>query len=161
MHGFSFSTPVKVRFAETDAQGIAHNSNYFVWFEVARVDYLERYAGGYDRLRALGVEALVLETHLRYLQPARFADRLLVHARCLDVRGARFRYEYAIERDGVVIADGWTAHACVDAVTLRPTRVPGWLAEAIERAEIVSSAATESSPSSSSSSRSSSSRSSS
>jgi acyl-CoA thioester hydrolase len=150
VQGFSFATEVKVRFAETDAQGIAHNSNYFVWFEVARVDYLERYAGGYNRLRDLGVEALVLETHVRYLQPARFADRLLVHARCLDVRGARFRYEYAIERSGIVIADGWTAHACVDAVTLRPTRVPGWLIEAIETAEL-SADATASSPSSSSS----------
>ena len=162
MLGFSFATEVKVRFAETDAQGIAHNSNYFVWFEVARVEYLERYAGGYNRLRELGVEALVLETHVRYLQPARFDDRLRVHARCLDVRGARFRYEYAVERDGAVIADGWTAHACVDADTLRPTRVPVWLAEAIARAELdaVSSGATASSLSSSSS-RSSSSRSSS
>ena len=67
-----------MRFAETDAQGIAHNSNYFVWFEVARVEYLERYAGGYQRLRDLGIEALVLETHVRYLQPARFDDRLVV-----------------------------------------------------------------------------------
>jgi acyl-CoA thioester hydrolase len=135
VHGFSFSTELKVRFAETDAQGIAHNSNYFVWFEVARVEYLERHAGGYQRLRDLGVEALVLETHIRYLEPAKFADRLVVHARCLDVRGARFRYEYAIEREGVLIADGWTAHATVDAVTLRPTRVPPWLTEAIETAE--------------------------
>jgi acyl-CoA thioester hydrolase len=129
--GFSFSAPVRVRFAETDAQGIAHNSNYFVWFEVARVDHLERFAGGYQRLRDLGIEALVLETHVRYLEPAKFDDRLLVHARCVDVKGARFRYEYAIERDGVVIADGWTAHATVDAGSLRPTRVPAWLAEGI------------------------------
>lgn len=135
MHGFSFSAPIRVRFAETDAQGIAHNSNYFVWFEVARVEYLELYAGGYQHLRDTGVEAVVLETHVRYLQSARFDDRLLVHARCLDVKGARFRYEYAVERDGVVIADGWTAHATVDAVTMRPTRMPGWLREAIASAE--------------------------
>ena len=135
MHGFSFSTDVKVRFAETDAQGIAHNSNYLVWFEVARVEYLERHAGGYQRLRELGIEALVLESHVRYLQPARFDDRLVVHARCIDLKGARFRYEYEIERAGVVIADGWTAHATVDAGTLRPTRVPTWLAEAIASAE--------------------------
>jgi acyl-CoA thioester hydrolase len=134
--GFRFSTPVKVRFAETDAQGIVHNSNYFVWFEVARVEYLEQFAGGYQRLRDLGIEALVLETHVRYLQPAKFDDRLQVHARCVDVRGARFRYEYAIERDGVVIADGWTAHATVDSATLLPTRVPAWLAQAIESAEL-------------------------
>jgi acyl-CoA thioester hydrolase len=129
--GFTFSAEVRVRFAETDAQGIAHNSNYFVWFEVARVDHLERFAGGYQRLRDLGIEALVLETHMRYLQPAKFDDRLLIHARCVDVKGARFRYEYAIERDGVVIADGWTTHATVDAVSLRPTRVPAWLADGI------------------------------
>ena len=135
MDGYVFSTPVKVRFAETDAQGIAHNSNYFVWFEVARVEYLERYAGGYQRLRDLGVEALVLETHVRYLVPAKFDDRLLVHARCVDVKGARFRYEYAIERDGKLLADGWTAHATVDAQTFRPTRVPGWLVDAIVSAE--------------------------
>jgi acyl-CoA thioester hydrolase len=135
VHGFSFSAEVRVRFAETDAQGIAHNSNYLVWFEVARVEYLERFAGGYQRLRDLGVEALVLESHVRYIQPAKFDDRLLVHARCVDVKGARFRYEYAIERAGAVIADGWTVHATVDANSLRPTRVPTWLAEDIVNAE--------------------------
>ena len=133
--GFSFSTDVRVRFAETDAQGIVHNSNYFIWFEVARVEYLERYAGGYQRLRDLGVEALVLETHVRYVQPARFDDRLVVHARCLDLRGARFRYEYAITRGDELLADGWTMHATVDAATMRPTRVPEWLREAIASAE--------------------------
>jgi len=137
--GFSFSTNLRVRFAETDAQGIAHNSNYFVWFEVARVEYLERYTGGYQRLRDLGIEAVVLETHIRYLEPAKFDDRLVVHARCLDVRGARFRYEYAIARAGTLIADGWTAHATVDARTFRPTRVPTWLQEAIATAESSSS----------------------
>jgi acyl-CoA thioester hydrolase len=144
--GFSFSTDVRVRFAETDAQGIAHNSNYLVWFEIARVDYLERFAGGYQRLRDVGIEALVLESHVRYLQPAKFDDRLLVHARCVDVKGARFRYEYAIERAGLVIADGWTAHATVEAVSLRPTRVPAWLADDIVSAE---GSARTSSPSSS------------
>jgi acyl-CoA thioester hydrolase len=135
VHGFSFSAEVRVRFAETDAQGIAHNSNYLVWFEIARVEYLERFAGGYQRLRDLGIEALVLESHVRYIQPAKFDDRLLVHARCVDVKGARFRYQYAIERAGVVIADGWTAHATVTAFSLQPTRVPTWLAADIAQAE--------------------------
>src|SRR5207247_10024178 len=44
--GFRFSTDVTVRFAETDAQGVAHNANYLIWFEVARVAYLAEYAGG-------------------------------------------------------------------------------------------------------------------
>jgi len=145
MEGFSFSTPVRVRFADTDAQGIAHNSAYVVWFEVARVEYLRAYAGGYQSLRETGTEALVLESFCRYRVPARFDDALDVYTRCLDVRGARFRYEYAIVRDdGELLADGWTAHACVDAATFRPTRVPDWLVTAIRSAE-----STASSPSSS------------
>ena len=136
MEGFTFSTTVRVRFADTDAQGIAHNSAYVVWFEVARVEYLRKFAGGYQALRDEGIEALVLESHLRYRTPARFDDVVHVHTRCSDVRGARFRYEYAIVRDdGELLADGWTAHACVDAATFRPTRIPPWLVEAMERAE--------------------------
>jgi acyl-CoA thioester hydrolase len=135
LDGFGFATEVRVRFAETDAQGVAHNSNYFVWFEVARIDYLERYAGGYQRLRDQGIESLVLESHARFLVPALFDDRLLVNARCVDVRGARFRFEYAVTRGGETIADGWTRHGTVDAVTLRPTRLPAWLVEAVATAE--------------------------
>ena len=132
---FHFSTDVKVRFAETDAQGIAHNSNYLIWFELARVEYLEKYTGGYPALRAQGIESLVLETHVRYRKPAQFDDRLVIHARVAEVRGARFRFDYEVERAGEVLADGWTSHACVDATTMRPTRIPQALAEAIAKAE--------------------------
>ena len=134
MEAFQFTAQIRVRFAETDAQGVAHNSNYLVWFEVARVEFLERYAGGYQRLRDEGIESVVLESHVRYLQPAVFDDRLLVHTRCHAVRGARFRFDYALERGGTTIAEGWTTHATVDAATLRPTRLPEWLAEAIATA---------------------------
>ena len=137
MDGFIFSTDTKVRFAETDAQGIVHNSNYLVWFEIGRVDYLEAFAGGYQRFRDEGLEATVVESHVRYLVPARFGDLIRIWTRCHDIRGARFRYEYALERvaDGVQIAHGWTTHACVDAKTMRPTRLPAWLAAAVATAE--------------------------
>jgi len=135
MEGYGFSVPVRVRFADTDAQGIAHNAAYLVWFEVARVEYLREFAGGYQQLRDHGIEAIVLESLCRYRIPVRFDDELVVHTRCLGLRGARFRYEYAIVRGDDLVADGHTEHACVDAGTLRPTRVPAWLVEAIEAAE--------------------------
>jgi acyl-CoA thioester hydrolase len=133
--GYSFSTDLVVRFAETDAQGIAHHSEFLVWFELTRIEYLRRFRGGYRTLRDEGVDALTLEGYVRYRLPARFDDRLTIHARCTDVRGARFRFEYEIERDGEIVADGWTTHACVSVGDHRPTRVPPWLAEAIGAAE--------------------------
>jgi acyl-CoA thioester hydrolase len=133
--GFRFSTEIAVRFAETDAQGVAHNAAYLVWFEVARIEYLARFRGGYKGLQADGYEALTTESHIRYLQPVFFDDRIRIHARCIDVRGARFRYEYVLQREIETVADGWTQHAVVDRVTLRPTRFPAWLAEEIARSE--------------------------
>ena len=135
MDGFNFSTEVSVRFAETDAQGIAHHASFVVWLEVARVAYLAEHAGGYLAIQEQGIEALTTEVSVHYRQAARFDDRLTVWTRCVDVRGARFRYEYAIERDGELVADGYTSHATVDRETHRPTRVPAWFAEAIARAE--------------------------
>ena len=135
MDGFSFSTEIRIRFAETDAQGIAHHASFLVWLEVARVAYLERYTDGYRAIRERGIEALTTEVHLRYHRAAYFDERLTVWTRCVDVRGARFRYEYRVARDGELVADGYTNHAVVDRETYRPTRVPDWLADAMARAE--------------------------
>jgi acyl-CoA thioester hydrolase len=135
MEGFRFRTEITVRFAETDAQGIAHNAAYLVWFEVARIEYLARHAQGYRHIQEQGYEALTTESHVRYVRPVFFDDRLVVHARCGDIRGARFAYEYAVTRDGELVADGYTRHAVVDAKTLRPARFPAWLADAVAAAE--------------------------
>lgn len=135
MEGFSFATDVKVRFAETDAQGIAHHASFVVYLEVARVAYLEAFAGGYGAIRERGLEALTTEVFLRYHQAAYFDELLTIWTRCTDVRGARFRYEYRIARDGELVAEGHTQHATVERGSYRPTRVPEWLAEAVARAE--------------------------
>jgi acyl-CoA thioester hydrolase len=135
MEGFRFSTEIVVRFAETDAQGIAHHASFVVWLEVARIAYLAEHAGGYRALQEQGIEALTTGIELRYLRAAHFDDRLTVWARCGALRGARFRYDYAVERDGALVAEGSTTHATVAASTRLPTRVPAWLAEAVARAE--------------------------
>jgi acyl-CoA thioester hydrolase len=146
MGDFRFSSVGRVRFAVRDAQGVAHISIYLVWFEIARIAYLEEFAGGYPALRETGLESFVLESHVRYLQPARFDDRLTIHARVGELRGARFRFDYEITNTaGETIADGWTSHACVDSTTLRPTRIPTGLAEAIATAEAWSSSSSSSS----------------
>ena len=132
---FHFSTELTVRFAETDAAGIAHHSAYLVRFEAARVAYLSEHAGGYQALRDKGIEMPVVEVNVRYFSPALFDDKLRVYARIFDIRGARFRCQYVVERDGERLAEGSSLHALVDSRTFRPTRMPAWLKEAIKKAE--------------------------
>ena len=135
MEGFRFSTDVVVRFAETDAQGIAHHASFVVWLEVARIAWLAEHAGGYPAIQAQGIEALTTAVEVRYHRAARFDDRLTIWTRCVDLRGARFRYEYAVERDGELVAEGSTSHATVDAATHRPIRLPQSFLDAAARAE--------------------------
>ena len=135
MEGFNFSTEIVVRFAETEAQGIAHHASFVVWLEVARIAYLAEYAGGYRAVQERGIEALTTEVTVRYLGAVHFDDRIRIWTRCVGLRGARFRYEYALERAGELVADGSTSHATIDASTGVPTRVPAWLAQAVARAE--------------------------
>ena len=54
MDGFHLLARGERRFAETDAQAIAHHASFLVWFEVARVAYLAAYAGGYRRSASAG-----------------------------------------------------------------------------------------------------------
>jgi acyl-CoA thioester hydrolase len=124
-----FDHPVRVRFAETDAQGIAHHASYVVWLEEARVAHLAACAGGYTAIRERGVEALTTGLELTYDRGAVFDDVLTIRIRCAEIRGARFRYEYLVERDGTRVASGSTRHATVDAGTHRPIRVPSWLVD--------------------------------
>jgi len=135
VEGFSYSTEVAVRFAETDAQAIAHHASFVVWLEVARVGYLAEHAGGYRAIQEQGIEALTTEVHVRYHRAAHFDERLRIWARCVDLRGARFRYEYKVVRGDELVAEAWTAHATVDAVTRRPARVPPWFIDAVAKAE--------------------------
>jgi acyl-CoA thioester hydrolase len=154
MDGYPFTHQVRVRFAETDAQGIAHHASFVVWLEVARVAYLAAFAGGYRAIRERGIEALTTGVHLEYERAAVFDDVLDIGVRCDDLRGARFRFDYQIDRDGVRVAHGWTAHATVDAATRRPTRVPEWFVADVLRAERSSTSPAEApAPSSSGSSR--------
>jgi acyl-CoA thioester hydrolase len=138
MDGYRFSTDLTVRFSETDAQGVVHNAVYLVWFEIARIAYLGQFSGGYKGLVEQGVDATTIEAYVRYLDGTRFDDELRIHVRATDLKGARFRFEYAVERTNEpagMVADGWTAHACLNSATLRPTRMPAWLAQAIAGVE--------------------------
>ncbi len=133
--GFQHAYEVRVRFAETDAQGIAHHAAYVVWLEVARVAYLADHAGGYRSIQEQGIEALTTGVQLEYRAPAYFDDLLTVWLRCVDLRGARFRFEYLVGRGGEPIATGSTSHATVDRASRTPTRVPGWFVAAVASAE--------------------------
>jgi acyl-CoA thioester hydrolase len=116
---------VRVRYAETDKMGIVYYANYFVWFEVARTDFLRNAGWSYREMEAAGFALPVIEAHCEYRQPARYDDELDVRTTGGLLSPIRVEFAYEIVRlaDAAAIAVGRTVHATLDP-TGRPCRLP-------------------------------------
>ena len=123
---YPYSHRIRVRFAETDAMGIVHHSNYLLYLEETRVEYLRHLERPYTDLRADGVDLAVLECHLRYRRPLRFDEQLDVHTMLVRPTRATLRMAYLLTVDGEVRATAVTAHGAVNGQG-RPVRMPPWL----------------------------------
>jgi len=107
---------VRVRYAETDQAGMAHHAAFLPWFEEGRVALLRSLGKPYQEFEAEGLHFPVREAFCRYWAPARFDDVLTVATLIEEIGGASVRFHYRITRasDAVLIAEGYTFHACVD-----------------------------------------------
>ncbi|MEO1084020.1 MAG: thioesterase family protein [Acidobacteriota bacterium] len=125
--------PVEVRYAETDAQGVVHHSNYIVWFELARTGLCSMSGHHYAEVEALGFYLVVTRTETRYLKGARYGDTVLVTCRIerLSSRGIRFVYE--VKKEDETLATGATEHVWVDRTSGRPCRTPEVLRQPFSR----------------------------
>lgn len=106
-------TEIRVRYAETDAMGVAHHSHYLVWFEAARAEFCRARGIDYVQMERDGMFLPVAEARCRYRAPARYEDVLGVRVRVtMAKRGlARFEYEVINNVTGVTLAEGETVQA--------------------------------------------------
>jgi acyl-CoA thioester hydrolase len=116
LHYAAGETQVRVRYAETDQMGVVYHANYFVWFEVGRVELMRQHGLDYKRLEIEeGCGIVVVEATARYKSPARYDDQLTIETRVRQVRGPVIRFDYRILRadDGALLCEGETVHVVV------------------------------------------------
>jgi acyl-CoA thioester hydrolase len=110
-------TAIRVRYAETDQMGVVYHGNYFVWFEVGRVEYCRQLGLDYKRMEIEGDSFIVVvEASCRYRRPARYDDLLTVRTRLTESRRrtVRFAYEIFKQDSGEQLATGETLHVICD-----------------------------------------------
>lgn len=114
---YTSKTSIKVRYAETDKMGIVYHSNYYVYFEVAREDFIKGSGITYKEMEDSGVMMPLAETHCKYMNAARYADELIVETSMKELSPVKVVLEYNVTRksDGVRIAKGRTVQAFVDS----------------------------------------------
>ncbi|MFQ6059380.1 MAG: acyl-CoA thioesterase [Anaerolineae bacterium] len=124
---------VRVRFAETDAQGVVYYANFFVWFEVGRMTYLRQRGVDYGTLEREGVGFVVAEATCRYHAPAHFDEVLAVRTWVEELKNRSFTFAYEVvnQETGQLLATGRTVQVFVDRQG-RPVEIPPRLRALLE-----------------------------
>lgn len=106
---------LRVRYAETDQMKVVYHSNYIIWFEVGRVEFLRQLGFAYRDMEREGFHLPVVEVKCRYKQPALYDDEIIVRTHIANLRGPMIRFGYEIVRatDDTILAEGESTHFVV------------------------------------------------
>ena len=118
---------VRVRYAETDQMGVVYHANYFVWFEVGRVELMRALGAEYKRMETEDdCQIVVADVRCRYHHPARYDEVLRVRTRIAESKNRviRFSYELFRDADGKLLANAETTHI-ICGKNGKPKLLPG------------------------------------
>ena len=123
---------VRVRYQETDQMGIVYYSNYFVYFEMGRIEFLRSVGISYAELEKENVFLAVADAHCKYRSPAVFDDLLVIKTCISMMKLARVEFSYEIRRvnEETLIAEGSTLLACLGA-NKKPMAIPEKIRDAL------------------------------
>ncbi len=110
----SHEIEVRVRYAETDRMGLLHHANYFVYFEMGRIELLRQRGLSYREIEDSGHLLVLIDLGCKYRKPAYYDDLLLLRTIVERVTHVKIVHRYEVRRDGLLLAEGHSTLACVD-----------------------------------------------
>jgi acyl-CoA thioester hydrolase len=102
----SCQVEIRVRYAETDAMGVLHHAQYFVYFEQGRTELLRLNGVRYRDMEERGIFYVVARLDCRFRAPARYDDLLTLTTTTERLTPVRVEHGYRLARDGRLLAEG-------------------------------------------------------
>jgi acyl-CoA thioester hydrolase len=90
------TTEVRVRYAETDQMQVVYHTNYLIWCEVGRTDFLRQHGMSYSEMEKGGIGLTVSEYSVRLHASARYDDVVRIASTLVDVRSRQVAFEYLL-----------------------------------------------------------------
>lgn len=105
--------------------GVVHHSNYPIYCELARTEWLESYGASYREMEEGGVMLPVSNLSFDYKKTAKYNDILLIETTLGFIKGARINFVFKIMNSEMeILTLGETTLVFVDMKTGRPIRCP-------------------------------------
>jgi acyl-CoA thioester hydrolase len=86
----------RVRYAETDQMGVVYHTNYLVWCEVGRTDFIRARGMSYADIERAGVGLAVSELSARFHAAARYDNLIRVRTTLAEIRSRSITFDYLI-----------------------------------------------------------------
>jgi acyl-CoA thioester hydrolase len=128
----------RVYWEDTDGGGIVYYGNYLRFLERARTEWLRSLGFSQRELAEQpGVLFAVVSLNIEYRRPARLDDELVITCEPAVEGAATIRFAQKIYRSAgaelpkdALLVEASVRVACIDVRTLRPKRLPEFLADA-------------------------------
>jgi YbgC/YbaW family acyl-CoA thioester hydrolase len=117
------TTSVKVRFYELDPYDHVNHTNYFSYFETARIEYLSEMGWGLDVLKENGWQFVVVEITARFLAAARYGEELVINTWVDSVGRVKSTWHQVMFREEERVCEIEVSAAFTDLAG-RPNRIP-------------------------------------
>ncbi|MBI3654215.1 MAG: acyl-CoA thioesterase [Acidobacteria bacterium] len=134
---FKFHHDIRVRFADTDLQGIVFNGNYLTYYDVAWTEYFRELGLTYQKMLEMNADTVLARTEIDFKAPARFDDILEIYVRVAKIGNSSllFRFEIYLQGEDRLLNAATSLYVCIDSKTLKSTRVPDALRSLISELE--------------------------
>ena len=134
---FRFHHELRVRFAETDLQGIVFNGNYLTYYDVAWTEYFRALGLRWKDLLEMGADTVLARTTIEFKSPAEFDQVLEIYTRVSKIGNTSLTFDFEIYPEGedYLVGSASSLYVCIDPKTLRPVRVPDPLRSRINEFE--------------------------
>lgn len=96
---FYVDTPLTVRYCETDRMGIVHHSNYPVWYEVGRTEYIKNSGIAYSSIESKGILLPLLELKCKYISSSTYEDKIIVRTSIKSYSKTRLNFYYEVFKE--------------------------------------------------------------
>lgn len=132
MTDFKFSIPIKVRYADLDAQGHVNHATYFTYMEQARFEYMTTLGLWRPGQDFLSVGTIVAEATCTYKRPILLGQTVEVAVRTARLGRKSTILEYRLMVSGDEVATGQTVQVAYDYVAGQSIPIPAdWRQKAI------------------------------
>ncbi len=121
---FASETEFVVRYAETDQMGIVHHSNYPIWFEAGRTDFIKKMGLPYSKVEEMGFMLPLIGLKCNYKSASKYEDNIVVRTQLKEITPVRvvFYYEVYRKEEANPLATGETTHVWTDKA-LKPVNI--------------------------------------